>query len=315
MNPFLRHGGRLSAARAAFPNAPEPWLDLSTGINPVPWEGPRASAAALRRLPDPADTAALEAAAARAFGADAASVVATPGAEAALRLMPRLTSARTVHLPTPTYGGHLETWASVKRAASTEAEAVVVVNPNNPDGRVTPPAELQALAHDRWVVVDESFVEVAPDLSLAAKAGGRLVVLRSFGKFYGLPGVRLGFVVAAPEVCAQVRAAFGDWPVGAEALAAGEAYCDQAWAEAARERLNEDCAWLDAALTAAGFEILGGTALFRLAASPDATRRFEGLAARGVLVRPFADHPDWLRFGLPAAHDRARLTAALEAAA
>ncbi|MBQ1544026.1 MAG: threonine-phosphate decarboxylase [Caulobacteraceae bacterium] len=316
---FGRHGGRLAAAAAAFPHAPTPWVDLSTGINPHGWRGPRAAPAALRRLPDPAGTAALERAAAAAFDlapADAKAAAAVPGAEAALRLAPRLTGARAVAIASPTYGGHAEAWTAAGAEVRAvhpdeldrvEAEAVVVVNPNNPDGRRLPPDLLLGLARrqaerGRSLIVDESFVETAPELSVAAAAPRipGLIVLRSFGKFFGLPGARLGFVVAAPETIARVRAAFGDWPVCADAIALGSrAYADLAWAERERSRLAAQAERLDRSLRRAGFEIVGGTSLFRLTRSRDAARRFAALAGAGVLVRPFDDRPDWLRFGPP----------------
>ena len=313
---FLRHGGRLAAATLAFPHAPTPWLDLSTGINPRPWKGARATPADLARLPDPEAVAALEAAAARAFGVSPDRVAAVPGAEAGLRALPRLLGARSVAVVSPTYGGHAEAWrlagARVEtifadRMASTAAEAVVVVNPNNPDGA----CHQDLAAGDRWLIVDESFVETAPELSVAARAGGRLIVLRSFGKFYGLAGVRLGFIVAEPGLAARVSAQFGDWPVSAEAIAAGTAaYADAAWRETTMRRLARDAGRLDLMLTAAGFEILGGTSLFRLTASPDAQARFARLAEHGVLTRPFPEQPTWLRFGPPKTWSR--LAAALE---
>jgi cobalamin biosynthetic protein CobC len=322
---WRRHGGQLAEAAAAFPAAPQPWLDLSTGINPHPWAGPRADAAALRRLPDPAETAALEAAAAMAFGvADAGRVAAVPGAEAGLRLLPRLTGARSVAIVSPTYGGHAEAWRAAGREVrligpgepAGDVEALLIVNPNNPDGRQTPREALIRLAAEgrRWLIVDESFVEVAPELSVAASAGGRLVVLRSFGKFYGLPGARLGFVVADPAVIVGVRAAFGDWPVCADAIAAGgAAYADGAWAAQTRARLGDGAARLDRLLARAGFEIVGGTPLFRLASSPNAAAWFERLARAGVLVRPFEAQPAWLRFGPPGAEpDWTRLQNVLE---
>jgi len=313
---FLRHGGRLAAARAAFPDAPAPWLDLSTGINPRPWKGARATAQALSRLPDPEETAALEAAAARAFGVAPDRVAATPGAEAGLRALPQVIGARSAAIVSPTYGGHAEAWRLagakvqiVSDLASAAAEAAVVVNPNNPDGRRF--EELSA--DDRWLIVDESFVETAPQLSVASRAGGRLIVLRSFGKFYGLAGVRLGFVIAEPGLAARVSARFGDWPVSAEAIAAGTAaYADAAWRDRTVARLARDAARLDAMLTAAGFEIVGGTSLFRLTAAPDAARRFAALARAGVLTRPFPEQPTWLRFGLPKSTDWSRLQTALE---
>lgn len=318
-----RHGGRLAAARARFPSAPEPWLDLSTGVNPRPWRGARAAPAALARLPDPEAVRDLEALAARAFGLPADRVAATPGTEAAIRALPWLTGARSVGVVSPTYGGHGEAWRlagarvePILRGALADApfEAVVLVNPNNPDGAVVAPAELAQAAGDRWLIVDEAFVETAPELSVASAAGGRLVVLRSFGKFYGLAGVRLGFVLAEPAFAQRVRDHFGDWPLGAEAICAGAgAYADDGWAQATRARLARAAARLDRALVAAGYEVVGGTSLFRLVRRADAARRFEGLASRGVLVRPFIDQPDWLRFGLPPAGAWSRLAQALEA--
>ena len=321
---FHRHGGRLGDATVACATAPLPWVDLSTGINPPGWLGPRADAASLRRLPDPAETAALEAAAANAFSvSDPARVTAVPGVEAGLRLLPRLTGARSVTILSPTYGGHAEAWEAAGSEVHTvrwgerlpDTEALVIVNPNNPDGRTIPAEALAQLATgDRWLIVDESFVEVAPDLSVAASAADRLVVLRSFGKFYGLPGVRLGFVVADPKVTTRVRAAFGDWPVCAEAIAAGcAAYADRDWADQTRARLKDEAARLDSLLSRAGFELEGGTSLFRLASSPNAAAWFTRLAEAGVLVRPFSEYPTWLRFGLSGAEqDWARLQGALE---
>jgi cobalamin biosynthetic protein CobC len=318
-----RHGGRLAEAAQSFPDAPLPWVDLSTGINPHAWAGPRADFAALRRLPDPAETAALEAAAAAAFNVpDPAMVAAIPGAEAGLRLLPRLTGAASVSILRPTYGGHEEAWTAAGYPVRTatldtppDTAALIIVNPNNPDGRIVPPEQLRGLVTEtRLLIVDESFGEATPDLSVAPHASDRLIVLRSFGKFYGLAGVRLGFVIAGPQIIAQVRAAFGDWPVSAEALAAGtKAYADRDWAQATRASLREDAARLDALLTRAGLALLGGTILFRLCATPHAARWFAHLARHGILVRPFAQQPDWLRFGLPGNEaEWARLEAALQ---
>lgn len=323
--PFQHHGGRLAAARAAFPRAPSPWLDLSTGINPEPWAGPRATAADLARLPDPRDLEVLEAVAAAAFGVAPDRVAAVPGAEAGLRALPRLLGAGSIDIASPTYGGHADAWRAAGIASTAiadldaaTAEAVVLVNPNNPDGRAVPAADLAETARrfsdrGRWLIVDESFVEAAPGLSVAAETAPGLVVLRSFGKFYGLPGVRLGFVVAAPGLIAKVRAQFGDWPVGAEAIAAGTAaYADAGWRAATLARLTAAAQRLDRLLAAASFEVLGGTTLFRLARAEDAPRRFDALCGRGVLTRPFPHDPSWLRFGLPDAAGWSRLEAALE---
>jgi len=321
-----RHGGRLAEVAAALPGAPRPWLDLSTGVNPAPWRGARAPVSALGALPDPADTAALEAAAAAAFGVDPACVAATPGAEAALRLLPRQLGAASVDIAAPTYGGHEDAARAagvpvrlIPRNALSQSDAalLVVVNPNNPDGARTSPATLADLARGpRWLVVDESFVETDPALSVAAAPSDRLIVLRSFGKFYGLPGVRLGFVIASPPVISAVRASFGDWPVCADAVAMGRAaYADADWRARARERLAADARRLDRLLAGAGFEVVGGADLFRLTAAADAPDRFARLCEAGVLTRPFAYEPTWLRFGLPPARSWRRLTLALESLA
>ncbi len=315
------HGGRLAAARARFPDAPAPWLDLSTGINPRPYPVPPQAFENWGRLPDPADLAGLEAVAAQAFGVDdPARVVAVPGSETAIRLLPKILPRGRVSLPVPTYSSHPLAWRRVGSevvADPDEADLCVVVNPNNPDGRSLAPEAVLALGQ-RGAVVDEAFVECEPSLSVAPFAGApdheRLIVLRSFGKFYGLAGLRLGFVIARPALARRLRETLGEWPLSAPALAAGlAAYPDTAWANATRACLADDAARLDALLARAGFEVVGGTSLFRLARAADATVRFETLARAGILTRPFDHDPSLLRFGLPGFDaDWARLAAALE---
>ncbi|UTD27552.1 threonine-phosphate decarboxylase CobD [Bradyrhizobium sp. WD16] len=312
---FRRHGGRVAAAAALFPDAPRPWLDLSTGINPHSYPAPRIGRAELARLPDPEDVAALERAAAAAFGADPAKVAATPGTEAALRQLPRLLGARSVRLREPSYGGHRDAWTTIGArivTGDTAAEAQVVVNPNNPDGRLIAPQDLMTAAQHGWMIVDEAFIDATPQASIAAQAGGRLIVLRSFGKFYGLPALRLGFVVAAPDLAMRVRDAFGEWPLTTPTLKAGlAAYADQAWTGRMRRRLASNARRLDKLLAAAGLEIIGGTDLFRLARAGNADAVFLRLARAGILCRPF-DDPHLVRFGLPGtAGDWARLEDAL----
>ena len=249
-------------------------------------------------------------------------LAAIPGAEAGLRLLPRLTNAASVGILIPTYGGHEEAWVAARREirpvaaldALPDTDALVIVNPNNPDGRTVQPDALLRLAETRRLIVDKFFGDIAPHLSVAPHAHDRLIVLRSFGKFYGLAGVRLGFIIAGPTVIAAARAAFGDWPVSAEALAAGiEAYANRDWAQATRTRLQQETQRLDLLLTRAGLQVQGGTSLFRLCATPQAGLWFTHLARHGLLVRPFARQQDWLRFGLPGTDEEwARLEEALE---
>jgi len=320
----VRHGGRLRDAQIAYPNAPSPWIDLSTGISPWAWNGPRASRAALRRLPDPADLLDLERAAARAFGVAPERVVATAGAEAAIGLLAATLALPDIDIIWPTYSGHELAWSAAGAVVRNLADpliggaaGLVIVNPNNPDGAARARDDLLRLADERaaqwrWTIVDEAFIETTPDLSVANTTIGNLVVLRSFGKFYGLPGVRLGFIVAPPALAPRLRARLGDWPLSADAIALGTAaYADRAWADRQRARLARSAERLDRLLIKAGFEILGGTDLFRLTAIADAPERFERLCAAGILTRPFSHDPDWLRFGLPGPREWARLEAAL----
>jgi cobalamin biosynthetic protein CobC len=188
---------------------------------------------------------------------------------------------------------------------------VVLCQPNNPDGRHVPADLLAArLAQGGgMLVVDEAFADLeAPSLSVAPllpRPG--LVVLRSFGKTYGLAGVRLGFLLADAWFAARVRAALGPWAVSGPALRVGlMALADIAWREAASMRLRRDAARLDAMLMAAGMQVVGGTCLFRLAETPRAAAWRERLAAAGVLVRGFAEQPNWLRFGLPGGEEEWR---------
>lgn len=324
----LRHGGRLREATAAYPDARGPWLDLSTGINPEPWSGARASAEALRTLPDPELLAELETVAARAFGVtDPERVVAVAGADAALRLLPLLLGEGDVALAAPIYGGHVEAWAdrnplmvtSVEDRRAVEAGILVLVNPNNPDGRQVARAQLAELAEaraalGRWTIVDEAFVETTSYLSVAGLEIDRLIVLRSFGKFYGLPGARLGFIICDKRLGAKLRAALGDWPVCADALALGlGAYADEAWRTTTTACLAAQSRNVDAVLSAAGLTVVGGCDLFRWVEAPDAHRLFVGLCRQGVLTRPFAEHPTRLRFGIPSRHNLDRLREGLQA--
>jgi cobalamin biosynthetic protein CobC len=318
---FAHHGGRLGAARERFPEAPQPWIDLSTGINPRSYPAPRARGLALNRLPDTGELGRLEAVAAEAFGVDDFQrVVATGGTEPALRLLPYVFELERAVVAGPTYGSHADAWTragvpsrvlpdSELESSIADRTALIIVNPNNPDGRIVARERLQRLhdllaARNGVLVVDEAFAEVTPESSVADIAGStmarRLVVLRSFGKFYGLAGLRLGFIVGAPEFVARVRGVLGDWPVSVDALVAGlAAYPDRNWATRTRARLTRDAGRLDALLVRHGFAVSGGTSLYRLVRVDDAPVRFTRLAAAGILTRPFQHDATLLRFGLP----------------
>lgn len=317
---MLPHGGRLRAARASFPGAPEPFLDLSTGINPWPYPLQPLSEAAFTRLPEPDDEAALCRLAAATAGAPGPDhVAAAPGSQILISLLPVLLPCRRAVVLSPTYGEHQAAWAASGAAtiAVPDADALlahaapgtvlVICNPNNPDGRRLPRAALAVLAgrcaeQGGMLVVDEAFADLEPDVPDAAALlpSPGLVVLRSFGKSYGLAGLRLGFMLADPVCAARMRCLLGPWAVGGPAIEAGlQALADSGWRARTGARLADAAMRLDRLLCRGGLSVLGGTRLFRLAGMPDGADLFDRLGQAGLLVRRFEAQPRWLRFGLP----------------
>ena len=318
-DPTVEHGGDLAAARRKFPDAPEPWIDLSTGINPRPYPFGSLPAACFERLPEPGALAALERVAAMTYGAT--GVVAAPGAQALIQILPRILPGRRVGILGPTYAEHAAAWRRAGRevvdcASPDELAACdigVLVNPNNPDGRIVATDELGRLARRTVLVIDESFADFTPAMSMASAAPlSGAIVLRSFGKTYGLAGVRLGFAIAAPAAEQRLREELGPWAVSGIAVEIGRrALADAAWRDAARENLAADAARLDALLTQAGLRVVGGTSLFRLAENPEAQAIGDALGRAGFHVRRFAARPNLLRFGLPPTSAWLRLERAL----
>lgn len=308
------HGGNLAAARAAYGG--EDWVDLSTGINrrayPVPPLGPEAWTA----LPTAPAMQALIHAAARAYGAAPERILPLAGAQAAIQLYPRLARPGVARVLAPTYNEHAASlrtmgWQveEVRRSEGLRgADLAVVVNPNNPDGRRLDPLALDA----GLVVVDESFADPHQGLSMAAQAGGNRLVLRSFGKFYGLAGVRLGFLLGEPALLARAAELAGPWSVSGPALEIGaKALADTAWQEDTTRRLHDDAGRLDALAARAGWRLVGGTALFRTYATPDAAAAQDHLARHRIWSRIFPYSTEWIRLGLPDGTDWPRIEAAM----
>lgn len=310
----MTHGGMVAWARARFPNAPEPFVDLSTGINPHAYPLAAAGPAAATRLPEPADLAALQRAAAVAYGvADPAMVAAFPGTQSLISLLPFVLpdpGARVAVL-SPCYSEHAASWRAgghlVTEVGGLEALAdhdiAVLCNPNNPDGLThTRATLLQVAARVRLLVVDEAFADLESEVESMASGlvHPSLLVLRSFGKTYGLAGLRLGFALTHAERAGRLRRAIGPWAISGPALAAGlQALPDESWRLASIARLSADIARLDAMLSAHGLKPIGGTRLFRLARHHGAASLWGHLGAQGILARRFDDQPDRLRFGVP----------------
>ncbi len=316
---LLIHGGRIDVAASLYPSAPQPWIDLSTGINPVSWPVPQLPATLYQRLPLAAEMARMAAAAAEAYGCPAnAAIVPMPGSEVAIRLLPRMAGRGRVGILAPTYGSHAAAWrdagAEVHELAALpdlrrhDLETLIVVNPNNPDGRTIARADLAAFAQawtvtGRRLVVDEAFADARPDVSILAlpRLPSGTVVLRSLGKFFGLAGLRVGFVIVTEADAPAWRGLLGDWPVSGPACEiATSALRDAGWIAATRTRLAADRKRLDEILLGAGLKGLGGTDLFGLFETSDETDLLDHFARAGILIRGFAAESRRYRFGLPA---------------
>jgi len=316
MNEGLLHGGALDRMRKAFPDAQEPWIDLSTGINPWPYPIGEIPDSVFHHLPTQAAYETCRAAMSQAFGAPRENLLISPGSELLIRLLPDVLSPGRTAVLSPTYGDHARVWKSAgcevietgfPLTMADEADAIVLCNPNNPDGRRFDPADLMAAAerlavHGGWLIVDEAYADLEPELSIAPYASrNNLIILRSFGKFFGLAGVRLGTLIAPPSICASISERLGVWPVSGPALEIGaRAYQDRPWQENTRANLSKASARLDALLTSAHLSIAGGCDLFRFVQVPDAESLWRQLAQKGIYVRRFVWSDHMLRFGLPA---------------
>jgi L-threonine-O-3-phosphate decarboxylase len=309
---MLEHGGGVRRIAAVTGTAPEDWLDLSSGINPESWPLREIPLSCWQRLPEDEDG--LIEVAGTYYGTSALLPVA--GTQAAIQLLPRLRPACRVGVVGPTYAEHAHVWQqnghgvrSVDGATlARELDAfdvVVVVNPNNPTGEYHPPERLNAWhpalrARGGWLIVDEAFVDPTPTRSLVAQAPQPgLIVLRSFGKFFGLPGARLGFVAAHPDLLQALRELAGPWSVNgpARAVARG-ALSDVAWQEDMRVRVAQESHSLAELLRVHGLAPRGGTPLFQWVQTDRARAVYQHLLEQRVLVRLF-ERPLGLRFGLP----------------
>lgn len=306
------HGGGVDAAARAFGGARSEWLDLSTGINPTPYPSTDASAGAWAALPDEGAVSRLTNAARAFWSVPAeAGILPVPGASAAIAQIPRLAAPGRVWIPAPTYNEHAASFAQEGWEVTPDAgacDATVLVNPNNPDGRLWRAEDAQSPLR----VIDESFCDVTPDATLMAEATrpGTLI-LKSFGKFWGLAGLRLGFVIGDVVLLHRLSTMLGPWAVSGPALQIGSrALEDFAWSDITRERLRADAERLDGLMSDKG-HLVGGTSLFRLYDVGRAERVQTKLAEAQIWSRIFPYNARWLRLGLPPADGWDRLEHAL----
>ena len=311
------HGGDLGDAEAMFGRPAGGWLDLSTGVNPRPYPIAELEPEIWTRLPNARDIGALRDAAVGYYGVrGGANIAVAPGSQSLIQWLARLRGKSRVAVLGPTYSEHRRSWESAGHdvievssldEVGEDTGVVIVVNPNNPDGARIDPEILLGLAArlaavGGWLIVDEAFADIDPGLSVGPKAGAPgVIVLRSFGKFFGLAGLRLGFALADEPTTAIISRALGPWAVSGPAVRIGaRALDDGAWIGDARARLAVDARALDGLLAGAGIEVAGGCSLFRFVVFDRAPDLFRHLGRAGIYVRRFEGFPSWLRIGLPA---------------
>lgn len=315
------HGGNLAGAAQKFGQPAQGWIDLSTGINPTAYPIPDLEMDLWTRLPDQNRVQLLKEAAAFCYAVPHRElVIPVSGTQTLLQILPRLfDGSKVVRIVGPTYKEHEHCWRQAGHdvlevndilTAEQDGDIVIVVNPNNPTGDIHQPDYLRKLAqrlHDKGglLIVDQAFMDCMPELDISRHAGQEgLVILRSFGKFFGLAGLRLGFVLAGGDLGERLRDGMGPWCVNGPALEIGrQALCDDIWITDMRKTLVKSAQRLDQILEKNGVEVLGGTSLFRYCRHQDVKALFEHLGENGILVRTFEDQPDRLRIGLPGAEN------------
>lgn len=304
------HGGGLDAAIKKYGGTRESWIDLSTGINPVPYQYSTFTADAWTALPDQKSFKDLEQAARRFWNVpNNATVLAAPGASSLIARIPSVLHGSDYSISEPTYNEHAASFETAGWDRASHAKVQVVVHPNNPDGRIWEASELTS----EITIIDESFCDIAPDQSHIALAGQpNTIILKSFGKFWGLAGLRLGFAIGDPKIVNCLADTLGPWQISGPALQIGKAaLCDQSWAINTRLRLNKDAQKLDNLLASNNAKPLGGTTLFRLYEVDDALEWQVRLAQNQIWSRVFPYAKTWIRLGLPHPDHWSRLSDAL----
>lgn len=321
----LEHGGNLAQAAQQYGIPIEDWLDLSTGINPYHYPIPHLQPSDWQRLPSGCEG--LEAAACAYYGAKAA--LATAGSQAALQTLPQLRSPCTIAMPKTMYQEHAHAWrmhhhtvlhfeGAPDDALLAACDVLLLCNPNNPTGERYSPAQLLTwhetmVQKGGWLIVDEAFMDPTPEDSLAhATDREGLIILRSLGKFFGLAGARVGFLLAAPKLLKLASVRLGPWAItGPSQRIAELALNDRTWQQAMRQQLKLDSTSLVELLQNAGLAPSGGTALFQYVQTAEAIALQQALAKQGIWVRRF-DEPQALRFGLCQTHEYSRMADALD---
>lgn len=313
----LYHGGALDKAIAQYGGEVQNWLDLSTGINPYHYPIKGISLKSYTQLPQQADLAKLIDVARHAYNCEKGEVLVGNGTQILIENLPKIFAKSTIAILAPTYEEHAKNWQkNGHKVVLTDdietaktADHLLIVNPNNPTGKLFTRAELMALhayfaKKNGYLIVDEAFIDCQPEFSLAGKAGiENLIILRSFGKFYGLAGVRIGFLLSSKNIVARMQAGFGLWGIaGCSMQLATKALLDDVWQQKMCLTLQVEMQEMQEILLQNGFKTIGSTALFCLVKMPNtaisAYKYYEKLCESHILSRKFEADDTILRFGL-----------------
>lgn len=305
---FTQHGGNLSFIAENFPNAPRPFIDLSTGINPYPYPL-RMNEADAHRLADIKEMEKARKAAASYYGTKPENISLAAGMQplmfalAALRL--QKFGVAKVAILSPTYSEYEKLWQAAGHQIInvqntddlTQGDVAIICSPNNPDGKIYSPEQLAKLKND-WLIIDESFADLLPSPSLMPHPSS-LIKMRSCGKFFGIAGLRVSATIAPQEISNYLRVVVGDWSISTPVCnALPIMFADSKWIEETRIKLAQEAeSWRN--ILAKYFTVTGYTSLFALVETDDAYYWHAKLAEQGILVRKFAYNKHWLRFGLP----------------
>jgi cobalamin biosynthetic protein CobC len=309
---LLEHGGRLREAANRYGIPLTDWLDLSTGINPNGWQVPSLPTQCWQRLPEDDDALLPNA---RLYYQNS-SLLAVAGSQAAIQLLPTLRPPSRVGVIHPAYAEHAAGWQNAGHQLRILAidhvdaeldilDVLIIINPNNPTGKLWEPAQLldwhrKLSERGGWLIVDEAFIDNMPEYSLSAlPVQKELIILRSVGKFFGLAGIRCGFIIAEQTLLSAIAEKLGPWTISHPArYVTALALADRAWQQATILSLNQQGQRLVTLLTEQGWNAQGTSALFQWLAHPQAEKLHTLLAKQGIFTRLFK-RPDSLRFGLP----------------
>lgn len=313
----IYHGGALDLAIAQYGSLADAWLDLSTGINPHHYPIHSTSLSSWTQLPQNSMMVELTEAASEAYNCSSQHIIAANGTQSLIEKLPEIFEKSTIAILSPTYEEHAHNWKKhghnvivtddLERAKN--ADHLLIVNPNNPTGKLFSPQEMRELgayfaAKNGYLIIDEAFMDLTPDMSMANVAGeDGFVILRSFGKFFGLAGVRIGFMLAPSNLLEDMQKHIGLWNIAGMAMdVATLALNDTLWQKTMRQTLALEMQDMSRILTKNGFNIVGSTDLFCLATMPNAEisahKYFDKLARNHILTRKFIDNESVLRFGL-----------------